>query len=128
MFVVKQVTRFSETGLIKFVLCADFFSRILTDSYFIVSLLFKYFFQADVDVISGTIGGNGPQEFDIETHSHPHSESVPSNDSDDDSIVIAEEPLKPFFHTPFFNDPFFNAFGFGFPGYGGPQSAPWWKG
>lgn len=85
-------------------------------------------FSADVDVISGTIGGNGPHDIEIETHSHPNSDSLPSNDSDDDSIVIPEQPLKPFFHTPFFNDPFFNAFGFGFPSYGGPQSAPWWKG
>lgn len=78
-----------------------------------------------VDVISGPLGG-GAHDIEIETHSHPGHDSPDS--SEEDSVIIQESPIKPFYNTPFFSDPFFNAFGFGFPGFGGPQNAPWWKG
>lgn len=94
------------------------------------NLKFNYDFLphlSAVDVIGGSLGGNTPHDIEIETHSHPHPDHGPSNNSEEDTVVIQEQPLKPFY-TPFFNDPFFNAFGFGFPGFGRPESQPWWKG
>ena len=80
-------------------------------------------------MITGSINGGG---HDIQVESHADPDAGPfgphDNDSEEDSVVTQEQPLKPFYQNPFFGDPFLSAFGFGFPGFGGPQNAPWWKG
>lgn len=93
-------------------------------------ILIQYFIYSvfTVETIGGTLGGNGPHEFEIESHVGHETGGLPTDSSEEDSVVIQESPFKPFYNTPFFGDPFFNAFGFGFPGFGGPQNVPWWKG
>lgn len=83
----------------------------------------------DVDSVSGTIGGNGAGEIEIDTHRKPaggHGD-VDSSDFDGINAFLPPHSLNPFFGNPFFSF-FGNQGSSAFPGFDFAENIPWWKG